>query len=103
MSENNRENPMSKGPRTVVAQLMDKDTREALARIAGSKAGRKVLKWLMNYCGYKYSSLTMTPDGVLLVDAIVHNEAKRAVWLDIRKNITPSLLDLVERESTDES
>lgn len=72
---------------------------KALAEVASTKAGQDFLRWLMDYCGYKYSSLTMTAEGVILTDAIVHNEAKRAVWLDIRKAIPAKLLNNIEKEA----
>lgn len=89
---------MSKTPRTVQAQLMPSDVKKALSTVAGSASGRKFLRWLMNYSGYKHSSLTMAPDGTLLVDAIVHNESKRATWLDIRKGIPAGSLNYIEKE-----
>lgn len=92
-----------KAPQQVITQNMPTPVRQALHQVAKTRNGKIFLKWVMAYCGFKYSSLTMTEEGRLLIDAIVHNEAKRAVWLDIRKNIAPELLNLIEGEEIHEN
>jgi len=89
---------VNKEPIQVQYRLMDAETKKDLNRIAASKAGQRFLRWMMDHLGYKYSSLTMTPEGTLLIDAIVHNEAKRSVWLNLRKNVQPEYLNIIESE-----
>lgn len=87
---------------TIQKPAANSDTLKAFAQVAATPAGVKVFQYLMEYCGFKHSSLTMTADGQLLTDAIVHNEAKRAVWLETRKLIPPKQLNAIEREKETE-
>lgn len=89
------------GPRIVEQSQASKEILEAFRKTASTASGQAVFKWFMEHCGYKHSSLTMTAEGVLLIDAVVHNEAMRNVWLAARKNISPELLNIIEREPTD--
>jgi hypothetical protein len=77
---------------------MSQKAQHALKKMAASPAGRDWFRWLMGYCGYKHTSLTMTEEGVLLMDAIIHNEARRGLWLDIRRFIPAEFLNEIEME-----
>lgn len=68
------------------------------AKVAATESGQRVLRWLAHFLGFKQSSLTMSENGELLIQAIVHNEARRNVWLDIRKLIPIKALNEIEKE-----
>lgn len=85
-------------PKTVETQSMPVEVRRALAGLSGTRNGQTFLRWVSEYCGYKYSMLTMTSDGHLLKDAIVHNATKHATWIDIRKHIPAEHLNTIEKE-----
>lgn len=96
-------NRVNKGPVQIPVSEAGKDIRDAFRKMAETKAGQTVFRYLMEYCGYKYSSITMTPEGVLLNDAINHNESLRSVYLHaIRNNIPVALRNEIEADKEPE-
>lgn len=85
-------------PVKVEGQL-DKETLQAFARVAKSEDGIKLLRHLMSECGFKSPSMVMNAQTKeILTDATLWNEAKRGVWLDLRKLIPKKQLNIIEME-----
>ena len=84
---------------------MDKETAlkeaakvgHALDNVLRSEDGRTVMTHLFRICGYNRSSVVVNPQtGDIKVDGTVYNEARRAVYLQLRRMASPVLLAPVE-------
>lgn len=85
------------------AELLEKKrraeakVRSALDVVARTHAGEDLLIWLFHLCGYNESSIVIdTASGEILERASEHNEARRSVYLDIRKKMDPELRARIE-------
>lgn len=66
-----------------------------------TEAGKRVLFWLMNECGFLQPSVVMDhATGMVMKESTVYNEAKRDIYLRIRKMLKtkPNVLNEVEIE-----
>lgn len=73
--------------------------KQAFARVAATEAGRDVLTFLMQECGFKKQSVVVhaaTMD--VNINSTLYNEARRGLYLAIRKFIPPKYLNLIEKE-----
>lgn len=62
-----------------------------------SEEGRVALQYLMEICGFQKTSITGDPrTGDLQDRGTFYNEARRAVYLELRKLIRPDILKQVE-------
>lgn len=71
------------------------------AIMANTPEGFTFLKHLFNVCGANLPN-TVIKEGEIQVQATLHNEAVRGVWLKIRENIPPRILFEIEIASTGE-
>lgn len=63
--------------------------------------GRVVLQHLMEICGYQKTSITGDPrTGELQDRGTFYNEARRAVYLELRRLVRPDILKQVEFTTT---
>lgn len=103
---------MSGSDRTKNAIEKDKEKKAKLARLKSEQArfekaacecfstaaGKKVLYFLMNECGFLDSSIYFDNNGAMKQNEIIYNEARRNVYLTLRQflNTRPDILIDVE-------
>lgn len=79
----------------------DKATRRfraSLNALLENEAGKDFIISLFHLCGYNQSSTVSDPHtGEVNLVATAHNEARRSVYVDVRKNANPDLLAVVEK------
>lgn len=87
-----------KKPPVEIPQL-DKELRQAFARLTKTEDGVKVMRHIMTECGFKESSMVMnaTTNEILPMSSL-WNESKRGVWIDVRRMIPHKQLNLIEME-----
>lgn len=77
--------------------------RKDLNETFGSGAGRRVLRWLMDTCGYQRPSVIADPaNGNPLTEGTVYNEARRNLYLSIRKYLSSEILIPVENKGLEQ-
>lgn len=93
----------SKGPspQRVAAMKMMKDDdvrmRNVVDAVLKDENGRELIGWLFLRCGYNKSSFVVDPTTFeVRADSIIHNEARRRVYIELRNLATGSLLAPVE-------
>lgn len=75
----------------------EKRLRTAMRKVFGSEEGLVVLHYLMVECGYQATSITLNRQThEMLVENTVYNEARRNLYLQLRKFLTPKILTPVE-------
>ena len=70
--------------------------RVAIDAVLKTPAGRELWAYLFHLCGYNQSSIAVGPDGDVQDRATQHNEARRLVYIQLRKLASRSLLVPVE-------
>lgn len=66
-------------------------------QVFNNEPGYRVLQFIMNeLCGYQLPNTSMTAMGDLSVHAMLHNEGRRGVYLDLRKFLSEDILKKVE-------
>ena len=89
--KNAREERDSK--RAVEQAKLRKDLNETFATAAGLNS----LRWLMEMCGYQRPSIIADPaNGNPLTDGTIYNEARRNLYLSLRKFLKSEILIPVE-------
>jgi hypothetical protein len=74
-----------------------KRLRNSFIRVANTEAGRDVIRYLMAQCGFHTPSINVDPQTTkILTDNTVYNEARRNLYLDLRKWIPPKMLVKIE-------
>ncbi len=69
------------------------------ADICAKAEGRNVLRYIMNQCGYQKPSVVVDPTtGEINDRSTLYNEARRNLYLDLRKFIPTRLLKKIEFE-----
>ena len=107
---------MANNDRTAKAVEKEKNKREKLARIKSNEgrlekafcecfstaAGKIVLKFIGAECGFLESSIYFDKDGLIKKDETIYNEARRNVYLTIRRFLRtrPDILIDVEIKQT---
>lgn len=77
------------------AALLRKDFNETFA----SAHGQRVLKYIMDVCGYQRSSTTVDPTTTkIITDNMLYNEARRNLYLSIRSFLKAEILIQVENK-----
>lgn len=77
------------------AQLLTNSIRRAFS----TEDGRVTLKYLMDLCGYQKPGAVANPQtGELFTTSLLHNEAQRIVYLNIRKHVSARILAIVENQ-----
>lgn len=74
-------------------------TVKAACECFGTDSGKRVLLWLMDQCGFVDNHIPVDQQtGAVIKENIVYNEARRALYLDIRKLLAsrPDILSEVE-------
>ena len=71
----------------------------AFNRIFATSDGELLGKWLMNECGFLLPSILFSREGNILSESTVYNEARRSLYLELRKYLdVDSLINLEIRE-----
>lgn len=84
--------PIDQGPE-------HKELLLSFRKIAGTEDGVRVLRYLMDKCGYKETSVYLNhATGDILKDQCIWNEARRELWLSLRKMIPKGRLNVIEME-----
>lgn len=74
-----------------------KDLKEDFATVSKTEEGRRVLRYIMNECGYQSISIVGNPGtGDIHDRGTLYNEARRNLYLDLRKYIPVAHLKLIE-------
>jgi len=77
-----------------IAQLR-KDMNETFA----TASGRRTLRWIMELCGYQRPSIIADPvSGNPLLDGTIYNEARRNLYLSLRRYLSQEILIPVENK-----
>lgn len=71
---------------------------EALNIIAGTEQGIHFLKWLCDFSGFKHNVVRQSTTGEVLINAIIYNEARRNMWIDIRAFLNVTNRNNIEKE-----
>lgn len=90
----------SKAPNKSVSKV-DAALLQDMNETFGSASGRNVLRHLMRICGYQQTSVTLDPTTRdVQIHAMMHNEARRGLYLEIRSFIREDTLAAVENRQT---
>lgn len=74
----------------------DKELRQALARMGSTQDHMVGLKWLYDKTGYFKPSAALKKNGDIDVEGTFYNEARRDIWIEIRKSLPPDVLYQIE-------
>ncbi len=84
----------------------EKRLRADFTRVCKTESGRNIFRYMMNLCTFQESSLVANTTTLeILPMSTVYNEARRGVYIDIRKLIPKTQLVKIEmnpREGDDE-
>jgi len=72
------------------------EERAVFDQCFGTDVGVRALRMIMKKCGYQQSSVTFNEKGEMLKDKMAFIEANRSLYIYIRKNIHPDILQKVE-------
>jgi hypothetical protein len=99
-------------PREIQQTDSRKKLKDAFRKVSATEAGRDILKYLMDECGFKRPSIVrqinMSADGKsmqygdILPNSTIYNETRRDVWLTMRQHIPAVNLNLIEMETIHE-
>lgn len=80
-----------------------KQLRTDMALTFGTPEGKRVLKWLLTQCGYQESGIGGNPGiGLNALEGTLYNNARRNVYIELRKLIPHSTLKEVEYDNLTE-
>lgn len=68
----------------------------AYTEVAKTEAGRIVFEHLMKHCGFKTQDVQYDNNGELSTRFMLYNQGLRSAYLEVRKYISPKLLDRIE-------
>ena len=75
----------------------DKQLRIIFNEVCGDAEGILFMRHLMKICGYQQTSITGDPQtGDLQERGTFYNEARRSIYLEIRKYVKPRYLKQIE-------
>ena len=74
----------------------EKALREILYQTFKSDPGNRVLAYLYHTCGYGEPNIINKPDGSINAEAMMYNEGRRSVYMELRNFIDPEILKKVE-------
>ncbi len=81
------------------AALLKKDINETFA----PGHGRRVLRWLMDECGYQRPSTSVDPNSTkILSENMLYNEARRNLYLKLRQLVDQEILIPVENKGLEQ-
>ncbi len=81
------------------AALFKKDLNETFA----PGHGRRVLRWLMEECGYQRPSTSVDPNSTkILSENMLYNEARRNLYLKLRQQLDQEILIPVENKGLEQ-
>jgi len=81
------------------AKREEREMKNAFMAVAKTAQGQKVLTYIMTMCGFKESSLVGDPVKGLIQDrGTLYNEARRNVYIELRKLIPVTYLNIIEAE-----
>lgn len=73
--------------------------RASVDGVLQTDTGRYLMRYLFANCGFARSSLAVGKDGRIDLEGTTWNEARRDVYVRLRKYATPALLAAVEFEA----
>lgn len=75
--------------------------KKCINEVFATEDGRVVLQFLMELCGYQKTSIVGDPrTGDLFDRGTFYNEARRAVYLELRRFVRPEILRTIELNTT---
>lgn len=78
-------------------KLEAKKEAEAFKRVSGTEDGRYIFRYFLRQCGFHAASVNVdTKTGQILTENTVYNEARRNIYLGLRKMIPPKNLVKIE-------
>jgi hypothetical protein len=81
----------------IVPNKEDIKFRQDMARLANTNSGQAILRAIMRECGFQKPSILANPQsGEINPMGTVYNEARRNIWLWLRKAIPSDKLALIE-------
>jgi hypothetical protein len=85
--------------------LTEADAKElvrTMAIVAKTEAGIRLLQHIMHECGFQSASAMFNQKtGEVVASAMIYNEARRNIWLELRKWIPADRLVLIENPMPD--
>ena len=79
--------------------LLKKDFNTTFA----TPTGKRVLRWLMDKCGYQKPSVVVDPNtGKYQIESTLHNEARRILYLEMREFLNADVLAQVENKGLEQ-
>jgi len=81
------------------AALLKRDIRETFA----TGFGQRTLRYIMDLCGYQRPSVVADPSsGEVMTQSTVYNEARRNLYLTLRKYVSVDVLRKVENKGLEQ-
>lgn len=78
--------------------------RMDMALTFGTPEGKRVLKWLLNECGFHKSCVGGNPNlGMDVAQGTIYNAARESIYIELRQLIPSETLKEVEYENVDET
>lgn len=84
-----------KREKEIIREESEKDFRATLNRIFSTTDGKMLGEWLIKQCGFLENSVVMGKDGIISSNT-VYNEARRSVYLELRRYFDPETLLNIE-------
>ena len=76
-----------------------KELRAQVKTIASTESGIAFFRYLMDECGYKRPTVVIdSQSGEVNVRSTMYNEARRGLWLDLRKLFIKQHVNMIEME-----
>lgn len=80
-----------------VARKLRAELRANFDAVAKRPEGKKVLRWIKDYCGFGKSSMVMNPNTYEINSVgVVYNEARKDVYYAIRHLLSPNFVNEIE-------
>jgi hypothetical protein len=73
-------------------QKENKELEEAFNRVFNTNDGKMLGRWLIKNCGFSEGSIVVDSNGNISTDYTIYNEARRVVYLELRKFLNPDTL-----------
>jgi len=93
---------LAKSARDKLVKKHNKERKQLEAdvrKVFSSAAGLNVLKYLKEQCGYQFPSVVLNLETKeVSVSSTIYNEARRNLYLDLRKMVSEAILIKVEVE-----
>jgi len=92
-----------KAPHIIQKTKRLSDAERAARKVAKTPAGETLFRYLMDELGYKQAAVVWNAtETSVATDAMINNEARRGVYLQLRALLTPELRNKIESERVDQ-